>query len=178
MAAQFGGVGNLNYLEQSVFDDRVGKAGGNIGYFRAFFLRLFHFGIHKHGTAGAQIYRVLRKQGGVGEILHAVVQGFGEGLDKGAAAGGAGLIELDAVHRMIFDFDTFHILSANIENTVHGRVEKGCGIVVSHCFHFAVIQQECGFHQCFSISGGAGTDNFHIRRQFCINIPDGADCRF
>ena len=42
------------------------------------------------------------EQGGFCEILHAVVQGFCKGFDEGAAAGGAGLVQLHAVNRAVF----------------------------------------------------------------------------
>ena len=53
MISKFAGVGYFDYLEQRVLDDRVRKPGGNIGYFRSFFLGLLYLGIHENSTAGA-----------------------------------------------------------------------------------------------------------------------------
>ena len=54
------------------------------------------------------------KQGSLSEILHGIVQGFRKGLNKGAAAGGTGFVELDAVHSSVFDADAFHVLAADV----------------------------------------------------------------
>ena len=54
-------------------------------------------------------------------------------------SGGAGFIELYAVNSMIFDLDTFHILTADVEDTVHIRFKERSGIVMGHRFHFALI---------------------------------------
>ena len=80
----------------------------------AFFLRLFYFGIHENRTACPKIDGVFGKQGGLCEIFHRIIQRFCEGLDKRAAARGAGFIQLDAVHSLIFDFDAFHVLAADV----------------------------------------------------------------
>ena len=44
-----------------------------------------------------------------------------KGFNKGTTSGRAGLIELYTVNRVIFDLDTFHVLSTDIEDTVHIR---------------------------------------------------------
>ena len=51
--AQFRGVGHFDYLKQGVLDHRVGQPGGDVRNTGPFFLGLFHFGVHEHGTAGA-----------------------------------------------------------------------------------------------------------------------------
>jgi len=51
MTAQPIGMGELDHFEQRIFDDGIGKAGGNIGHRRAFLLCLLHIGIHEHRTA-------------------------------------------------------------------------------------------------------------------------------
>ena len=78
----------------------------------------------KSSTAGSKIRWIGGKERLSGEILYRVIQAFGKGLNKGAAAGGAGLIELYAVHRPVLDPYTFHILSADIQDTVYFRVKK------------------------------------------------------
>ena len=40
---------------------------------------------------------------------------------------------------MIFDLDTLHILAADIQDTVHIRIEESGGVVMGHGFHLAVV---------------------------------------
>ena len=115
------------------------------------------------------------EQGGLGKVLDTVIQGFGKSLYKRTAARGASLVELYAVHSLVLDLDAFHVLAADVQNTVHRGVEKGSGVVVGHGFHFSVVQQESGFHQGLAITGGAGTDDLHIFRQLFVNLFQGAD---
>ncbi len=42
-------------------------------------------------------------------------------------------------------------------------------------FHFSVVQKKSGFHEGFSVAGGAGAEDFCIRRHEGIDFPDGAD---
>ena len=90
--AQLGGIGYLDYLKQSVFDNGISQTGGNIRNTCTLLLGLFYLGIHEYGTTGTQVNGMLRKQSGLCEILYRIIQGFCKGFDKGTAAGGAGLI--------------------------------------------------------------------------------------
>ena len=76
--AQLAGVGQLDDLEQGVFDDGVGKAGRDIRYRRALLLGLLHVGVHEHGAAGAQIHRMLREQGLVSKLRRRKAQRIGK----------------------------------------------------------------------------------------------------
>ena len=174
---QGGGIGNLDYLKEGVFDDRVSQTGRNIRHGGALLLRLLYLGIHKYGTPGAQVDGMLRKKGRFGKVLHGVVQGLGKGFYKGTAARGTGLVELYAVHGAVFDLNTFHILAADVQDTVYLRVKESGGIVMGYRFHLPVVQKESGFHQSFPVSGGAGADNRRILRKKGIDFPDGADGR-
>ena len=42
--------------------------------------------------------------------------------DKRAAAGGAGFVELHAVYGLVFDFYAFHVLPADVQDTIHLRM--------------------------------------------------------
>ncbi len=77
----------LGWLGISLFSDSI-KA---YDHWIAFGL-LFYIGIHKYGAPGSQIHRGLRKEGFFGKALCGVAQRGGEVLNKGAAAGGAGLV--------------------------------------------------------------------------------------
>ncbi len=120
---------------------------------------------------------MLGKESGFCEIFHTVVQRFGKSLDEGAAAGGTCLVELDTVYRLVLNLDTFHVLTADIKNTVNLRIEESSRIVVRYGFHFAVVQQKGGFHQCFAVAGRAGTDNFSglwEKRMYFLQGTDGS----
>ena len=71
---------------------------------------------------------------------------------------------------MVFDFDTFHILSADVKDAIHFRIEECGGIIMGHCLHFTVVQQEGCLHQGFPVSGGTGTDNMYILRQLFVDF--------
>ena len=68
-------------------------------------------------------------------LLAQLVKGF----DEGAAAGGAGLVQLNAVNGSVLDLDTFHVLPANVQDTVHFRLKKRRGIVVGDRLHFPFV---------------------------------------
>ena len=81
---------------------------------------------------------------------------------------------------MIFDFNAFHILTADVQNTIYIRIKKCSGIIVRYGFYFPFIQQKCSFNQCFSISGRAGICNSCSLRKLAVNIlnsPDGCSQR-
>ena len=145
VVAQLAGVGQLDDLEQGVFDDGVGKSGGDIRHRRALLLGLLHVGVHKHGAAGAQIHRVLGEQGFIGELGRRKAQGIGEVFQKRTAAGGAGLVEHHAVYGAVFQADALHVLSADVQHAVHLRVEKGSRRGVGDGLHLALVQMEGGF---------------------------------
>ena len=117
--AQVGGVGQLDDLVKGVLDDGVGKSRGNILHRSTLFLRLLDVGIHEHGAAGAKIDGIFGEQRLFGKALGAVAQGIGEVLDKGAAAGGAGFVQQYGVHAAVFQLDALHVLSADVQHTVH-----------------------------------------------------------
>ena len=175
--AQLGGIGYLDYLEKGILDNGVCETGGNVGNARTLLLCLFYLGVHENCTARSKIDRMLGEQCRLCEVLHAVVQRFGEGLDEGAAAGGAGFIQLHAVHGLVLDLDALHILTADVENTVHGGIEERGGIVVRNGFHLAVVQQKSSLHESFTVACGAGADDMYILRELLVNFLQGADRR-
>ena len=156
------GIGNLDYLIKSVFDNRIGKSGRNIRNLCAFLLGLLYLGVHKYRASCAEIYRMLCKKGCFCEVLHTVVQRFCKGFNKGTAPGRAGFIKLHTVYSLIFDLDALHILSADIKDAVYLRVKKGGGIIMGNCFHFSLVKEKGCFDQSFSVSCGTGIGNMGI----------------
>ena len=88
VSAKFGSIRNLDNLIQCIFDNRVSKTCGNIGYLSSFFLCLLYLGIHENSTSGTKINRMLCKNSSFCEILYCIIQGFGKGFNEGTASGG------------------------------------------------------------------------------------------
>ena len=177
MTAQFLGRAQLDDLEQGVFDHGIGKACGDIRNLRAFLLGLLYIGIHEHRAPGTQVHRVLGKQGLLRKILGRIPQRICKILNKGAAAGGAGLVEHDGIHRAVFQADALHILAANIQHTVHVLIKEGRCRAVGNGLHLALVQIEGGFQQGLAIARRAGAGNAGRAGQDCFQIPDGGFCR-
>ena len=118
---------------------------------------------------------MLREKRGLREVLHAVVQRFGKSLDKGAASGRAGFVQLYAVDGLVLDLDAFHILSADIQNAVHLRVKEGGRIVVCDGFHLTLVQKERGLDQRLAVAGGTGVGDMSVLGKPGIDLLDGAD---
>ena len=163
--SQVPGVRQLDDLIQGVLDDGVGKSGGNVRNGCSLLLGLLHIGVHKHRTPGSQIHRMLPEKGLLGKGGGGVVQTGGEVLDKGAAAGGASLIQQNGVHRTVFQLDALHILTADVQNAVHLGVKEGGGGAMGDGLHLTLFQLEGGFQQAFPIARGAGPDNLRPLRK-------------
>ena len=89
----------------------------------------------------------------MGKFFHGVIQRFCECLDERTASGRACLVELNTVYGLIFNFDAFHILTADVEDTVYIRFKVGCGVIVRHCFYLTLVKKKSRFDQCFPITG-------------------------
>jgi hypothetical protein len=76
-------------------DHRTGETGRDLPHRNPLAERLLHPGIHEDGAACPEIEGFVRLAGDPGEIGYGIVEGAGEGLDEGAAARRAGLIDLD-----------------------------------------------------------------------------------
>ena len=175
MTSQLFGIGNLDNLVKRILDNRICKTCGNISYGCAFLLGLLYLGVHKYGTSCSKVNRVFCKKGSLGEILYGVVQGLGKGFDKGTTAGGTCLVQLYTVYGLITDLDTFHILSADIYNTVNLRVEESCCIVMGNGLNFAFIQQQSSLHQRLAVTCGTGKCNVGILWKNAVDLLDRTD---
>ena len=167
------GRGQLDHFVQGIFDDGVGQSRRNIRNRRPLLLGLLHIGVHKHGAAGAQIHRAGSKQRLTGKGRGGIAHGIGKVGNKGAASGGAGFIEHDAVHRAVFQLDALHILTANVQDTVHLGVKEGSRRAVGNGLHHPFIQGERGFQQGLAIAGGAAPDDPGTGRQLLFQLTNG-----
>ena len=86
MLAQRLGAGELDDLEQRVFDHRAGQTRGDVLHGRALLLRLLDVGVHKHGAARAQIDGLGREERLCGKALRRIAHGHGEILQERSAA--------------------------------------------------------------------------------------------
>ncbi len=93
------------------------------------------------------------------EILYTVIQGFCKSLDKGTAARRARFVELYRIYRLVLDFDAFHILTADVNDTIYIGIEERSSIVVCHGLNLALVKHKSGFEQCLAVSCGAGVDD-------------------
>ena len=178
VSAKFGSIRNLDNLIECIFDNRVSKTCGNIGYFSSFFLCLFNFGIHENGTSGTKINRMLCENSSFCEILYCIIQGFGKGFNKGPASGGTCFIQLYAVNGLVADLDTFHILSADIQDTVYLRVKESSCIVMGYGLNLALIQDQGSLDQRFSVTCRAGISNLCAFRKQLIDFFNRTDSGF
>ena len=77
---------------------------------------LLDAGVHKDRATAAQVDRSSRMQRLFGKVLDAVAQAAGKGLDKGAAARRAGLVEHDVLYDAVLDAQALHVLAADIQD--------------------------------------------------------------
>ena len=176
---QFPGVRQLDDLEQSVFDYAVSQAGGNIGNLRPLLLGLLDVGIHEYGAAGPQIDGMFRKQRLPCETGGGIAQGGGEIFNEGTAAGGTGLVEHHGGDGVVAQADALHVLTPDVQHTVHRRVEELCRRGMGDGFHLPVIQAKSGFQQRLAVTrrAGAGDDgrSGHFPAQGINGLHSGAD---
>ena len=166
-------VGELYDLEQRIFYNRIGEPCRDIGDRCALFLRLLDVGVHKHGTAGTEIDRRVGKQRFFGKLFRRKPKRGGKVFDKRAAAGGAGFVEDDGIHRAILQPDAFHILPADVQHAVYQRIEECGGSGVRDGLHLAVVEAQGGFHQRFSVPGRAGTGDMRPLRHGGQDLQNG-----
>ena len=176
--AQFGSIRNLDNLIQSIFDNRVSKTCGNIGNLSSLFLRLLYLGIHENSTSGTKINRMLCKNSSFCEILYCIIQGFGKGFNERAASGGTCFIQLYAVNGLVADLDTFHILSADIQDTVYLRVKESSCIVMGYGLNLSLIQDQGSFDQSLAVTCRTGISDLCIFGKQFVNLFNRTDGSF
>ena len=159
-----------DHLVEGIFDNRVGKAGGNISHRYTVFLGFPYPGIHEYGAAGAQVHRMGSFEGYAGELFDVHAQGLGKGVQEGAAAGRAGFVQKDVIYGAVLDAAAFHILAADIQNGGDVGKEMPGTPVVGHGFYFAHIRLESPLDEFFAVAGHAGTGNDSPLGQFAVEV--------
>ncbi len=144
----------LHNLEQGIFDNRKGNAGRNIPYLGTILLSLLYLGIHKDGTAGAQIHRSLRGQCLCRKFPSGHFQALGKVLNKGTATSRAGLIEDNTTDISLVYIKALHILAANIQHKGYIRTKFLCRTKVGKGFYLTIIGMKCCLHNGLTIACG------------------------
>ncbi|MNW54013.1 hypothetical protein D3C74_315980 [compost metagenome] len=72
-----------------------------------------------------------------------------------------------------FDFNSLHVLTADIENVIYIRKKEGCCPIVGHRLYFPAIDTECGFHKSLAISGNIRVSDEAAFVQSAIDFRQG-----
>ena len=99
---------------------------------------------------------MLGKEAHLGKVRDGVAQGFGKGLDEGAAAGGAGLVEQNRIDRPVADLEALHVLPADVDDEVHVGGEVTGGVEMGHCFDQAQVTGEGVLDEVLAVAGDGG----------------------
>ena len=158
-------IGEFDHLVQGVLDDRIRQPRRDVPDGGAFLLRLFHVGVHEDGAAGAEVHGVFGKEGFLCEAFRRIAEGIGKVFQKGSAAGTAGLVEQYVVDGTMAEPDALHILAADVQHTVHLRVEECGGGAVCDGLDLAFIKVKGGFEKLLPVTGGAGAHDMRVLRK-------------
>ena len=169
LATQLFRAGSADHLVQRVLDHADGQACGDILDAGTVLLRLLDRAVHEHGAAAAQVHRAVCEQTQRGKLLDVVAQRLRKGLQKAAAAGGAGLVQEDVADGTILDLEALHVLPADINNEVHVRHKVLGSGKMRHRFHQTVITAESVLYQLLAVAGGG--DACHLQpRVLLVNL--------
>ncbi|VWL98068.1 Uncharacterised protein [Collinsella intestinalis] len=159
LAADLLGVAQLDDLEQGVFDDGVGQAGGDVAHRGAFLLRLLHAGVHEHGAAAAQVDGAAGGDRLGGEGAHVHVHGHREALDKAAASAGACFVQHDVLDHAVAHAQALHVLSADVEDELDAGQKRAGAAQVRHGLDLTGIGLERLDEQSLAVSSGGHVAN-------------------
>ena len=68
--------------------------------------------------------------------------------------------------------NALHVLSADVQDTIHIRLKERSGIVVGDGLNLAFIQLKSGLKKRFSVTGGAGVGDFRIGGKLFFNFTN------
>ena len=88
-----------------------------------------------------------------GKVLNRVAHRFCEGLDKGTATRGAGLVKHNTVDRVVAYFKAFNILTADIENKINLRIKVLGGGKMSKGLNETAVGRKCVFNNFLAVAG-------------------------
>ena len=164
------GSRSLDDLEQRVFDDGIGQAGGDVTHRRAFLLRLLHAGVHEHRAAASQVDRVLGADGLLGERAHVHVHGHREALDEAAATRRARLVQHDVLDDAVAHAQALHVLAADVQDELDAGQEGLGAAQVRHGLDLAGVGLERLDEQRLAVAGGGHVANRAARGDVLIEV--------
>ena len=159
--AELVGVLELDDLVQGVAHHRVRQARADLPHGGRLALSLLDRRVHEHRTAAAQVHRALGVQRGLGELTDLQAHRPGEGLQEGAAAGRAGLVDADGVDGVALDAQVLHVLAADVDDRGDPGVEVGRRPVVRHRLDHALVDAQRRLDQGLPVAGDAGAHDPH-----------------
>ena len=148
-------IRDADHFGKYVFDDGAAKTRADVLSGLAVALLGDDGGVHEDRAAASQHCRVLGGKGRRGDALHTNVEGGCKILQKGAAAGGAGLIEHDIGDDALMDPDGLHVLAADIQDEAHIRLDLAGRRGVGHSLHRMVVCAESAAQEPLAVAGGA-----------------------
>ena len=175
--AELAGITQLDDLIQRVAHHRIAQAGGDVLDAGAFLLRLLHRGVHKYGAPRTQVDGVRGGKRLLREFLDAQTHRHGEGLQEGAAAGGACLVHGDGIDHAVGNGEILHVLTADVDHGGDAGTDHFGATVVGHGLHHALVQMQAGGDQALAVTGGAGTRDPCAFRQFRLDLLGDVDGR-
>ena len=175
VVAELVGVAQLDDLVQGVANHRVGQPSADLPGGGRLLLGLLDRGVHEHGAAGPQVHRALGAQGLLGELLDRLPHGLGEGLQEGAAAGRAGLVDADGVDGAAADAQVLHVLPADVDDGGDLRIEAGGRPVVGHGLHDALVDVQGRLDDALAVAGDAGAHDAHVIGHLQVDAAQDLD---
>ena len=100
------------------------------------------------------------------KIRNAHIHRLGVSLDKRSAAGRACFVEHNIIDRTVFDLDTFHVLSADVQDKIHIRQEGSGRLIMSDGLNLTVVGAESRLDEMFAVARGDGIGDKHILMHF------------
>ena len=155
--AKLAGITQFDDLVQRVAHHRIAQARGDVFDAGAFLLGLLDRRVHEHGAARTQVNRMRGGERLLGEFLDAQSHRHGEGLQEGAAAGGACLVHRDGIDHAVGDGKILHVLAADVDDGGDARADHFGATVVGHGFDHALVKMQTRGDKSFTVPGGAGT---------------------
>ena len=143
MFSRLGYVAELYHLIEGIFNDRIRQPCGDVSDGRPFsFCACFTLEFIKTvqrvpGSTGSREWIASSCK-----IRNAHIHRLGVSLDKRSAAGRACFVEHNIIDRTVFDLDTFHVLSADVQDKIHIRQEGSGRLIMSDGLNLTVVGAE------------------------------------
>ena len=170
-------LAEFDNLEQGIFDYRIRKTSSDICYRSTFLLSLLYTGVHKYGTAGTKVYRLLGHQGNFTELFYVHAHCVGKVIEEGTTTGRAGFVKLDTYNSAVLHAEALHILTADVQQELNARYKEVCSAEVSNGFNLTGIYTKSCLEKGFTVTGRNSACNINIFRKLSIQILKNLNCK-